>query len=174
MPRRRGRWRRSERKPFSTALALCDRDRMRWLVVLGLVAACSDSSVDGVYVGAVAFSGMAGDCVPSQLTLSFRQGTLISVDGENSTFAFPSGSPPDEMCTTNVTDGNGNVTCQYFEGDGSDCGGVAGDMGTTTLALSDDGLTGEIMTDVTLSAPSTGCVQQTECSGTGTVTFAKQ
>ena len=144
---------------------------MRWLVALGLVAACSDSTgVDGVYVGTVAFSGMAGGCVPSQLTLSFQRSTLVSVDGANSTFEFPSSSPGNEMCTANVTDGNGDVTCQYFEGDGSDCGGV----GTTTLALSDDGLTGDIMTDVSLRAPSTNCVQQTECSGTGTVTFAKQ
>jgi hypothetical protein len=40
--------------------------------------------------------------------------------------------------------------------------------------LTNDGLTGDIMTDVTLLARSTNCVQQTECSGTGTVTFAKQ
>lgn len=73
-----------------------------------------------------------------------------------------------------MTDGNGDVTCQYSEGDGSDCGGVAGEMGTTTLALSDDGLTGDITTDVLLMARSTNCVQQTECSGTGTATFAKQ
>ncbi|HEY3805268.1 MAG TPA: hypothetical protein VGL61_21820 [Kofleriaceae bacterium] len=147
---------------------------MRWLVVLGLVAACSVSGVDGVYVGAVVFNGMAGDCVPSQLTLSFRQGVLVSVDGGNTTFGFPGGSPPDEECTANVTDGNGDVTCQYFEGDGSSCGGLAGEMGTTTLALSDNGLTGDIMTDVTLTAPSTSCVQETACSGTGTVSFAKQ
>jgi hypothetical protein len=148
---------------------------MRWLVALGLVAACSDSTgIDGDYVGAVVFSGMAGDCVPSELTLSFQRGTLISAGGESSTFRFPAGSPPDETCTANVTDGNGDVTCQYFEGDGSSCGGLAGEMGTTTLALSDDGLTGNITTDVLLMAPSTSCVQQTECSGTGTVTFSKQ
>ncbi|HEY3807185.1 MAG TPA: hypothetical protein VGL61_31505 [Kofleriaceae bacterium] len=145
------------------------------MVALALVAACSDSTgVDGVYVGTVVFSGMAGDCVPSQLTLSFQRGTLVSVYGDTSTFGFPSGSPPDEMCTANVTDGDGNVTCQYFEGDGSDCGSVAGQLGTTTLTLTNDGLTGDIMTDVTLLARSTNCVQQTECSGTGTVTFAKQ
>ncbi len=133
---------------------------MRWLVALGVVAACSDNAgVDGVYVGTVAFSGMAGDCVPSQLTLSFQRGTLVSVDGDTSTFEFPSSSPGDEMCTANVADGNGDVTCQYFEGDGSDCGGVLGEMGTTTLALSDDGLTGDITTDVSLRAPSTNCVQ---------------
>ncbi|HEY1552593.1 MAG TPA: hypothetical protein VGG28_32415 [Kofleriaceae bacterium] len=149
---------------------------MHWLVALGLVAACSDSSgIDGVYVGSVAFSGMAGDCVPSQLTLSFQRGTLVSVDGGSSTFGFPSSSPGDEMCTATVTDGNGDVTCQYFEGDGSGaCGSVLGERGTTTLTLSDDALTGDITTDVSLKAPSTNCVQQTECSGTGTVTFAKQ
>jgi hypothetical protein len=92
---------------------------MCWLVAPGLVAACFDSTgVDGVYVGTVVFSGMAGDCVPSQLTLSFQRGMLVSVGGDGSTFGFPASSPPDETCTANVTNGNGYVTCQYFEGDG--------------------------------------------------------
>jgi hypothetical protein len=40
--------------------------------------------------------------------------------------------------------------------------------GDDTLTLSDDGLTGDIMTNVSLMARSTNCVHQAKCSGTGT------
>ncbi|HEY1815748.1 MAG TPA: hypothetical protein VGG74_25540 [Kofleriaceae bacterium] len=150
---------------------------MRWLVALGLAVACTNGvELNGVYTGTVEFSGMAGDCVPSTLTLSFQNDQLVSVAGGSSTFAYPSATDPYAYawCTAMVTDGNGDVTCQYFEGDGSDCGGVLGELGTTTLALSDNGLAGALTTDVSLTAPSTNCMQQTECSGTGTVTFTKR